>query len=60
MAIQDYVKSLSIEETVSKAQLFRFLEMQFSRVDRDHDGQLNANELALFVHAISNAEQDQR
>ena len=60
MAIQDYVKSLSSGATVSKAQVFRFLEMQFARIDRDHDGELDADELALFVHAIGWPERDQR
>jgi hypothetical protein len=60
MAIQDYVKSLVPSSTVSKAQVFRFLEMQFARIDSDHDGQLNPDELALFVQAVACPTQDQR
>jgi hypothetical protein len=35
MAIQDYVRSIAATETVSKSEVFRFLEMQFARADRD-------------------------
>ena len=49
MAIQDYVRSIAATETVSKDQVFRFLEMQFARADRNHDGELDAAELAAFV-----------
>jgi hypothetical protein len=42
MAIQDYLRSIVATETVSKRDVFRFLEMQFARVDRDHDGELDA------------------
>ena len=33
MAIQDYVRSIAATETVSKDQVFRFLEMQFARAE---------------------------
>jgi len=60
MAIQDYVRSIAATDTVSKGEVFRFLEMQFARVDRDHDGKLDAEELAAFVHAVAKPEADQR
>lgn len=60
MAIQDYVRSIAATETVSKDQVFRFLEMQFARADRNHDGQLDADELAAFVLAVARPESDQR
>ena len=60
MAIQDYVRSIAASERVSKDQVFRFLEMQFARADRNHDGELDADELAAFVHAVSRPEADQR
>jgi hypothetical protein len=60
MAIQDYVRSIAATETVSKDQVFRFLEMQFARADRNHDGELDADELAAFVHAVAKPEADQR
>jgi hypothetical protein len=60
MAILDYVRSIAATETVSKDQVFRFLEMQFARADRNHDGELDVDELALFVNAISRPEADQR
>jgi hypothetical protein len=60
MAIQDYVRSIAATETVSKQQLFRFLEMQFARADKDHDGNLDPDELVSFVHAISWPDSDQR
>lgn len=60
MAIQDYVRSIAAAETVSKAQVFRFLEMQFARADKNHDGELDAEELDAFVHAVSRPESDQR
>ena len=60
MAIQDYVKSLAISGGVSKDQVFRFLELQFARADKNHDGQLDLDELALFVQAVSCPETDQR
>jgi hypothetical protein len=60
MAIQDYVRSIAATETVSKDQVFRFLEMQFARADRNHDGELDADELAAFVHAVARPESDQR
>jgi hypothetical protein len=60
VAIQDYVRSIAATETVSKDQVFRFLEMQFARADKDHDGELDFDELAVFVHAVSCPEVDQR
>jgi hypothetical protein len=60
VAIQDYVKSLAVTERVSKAQVFRFLEMQFARADLDHDGELDVDELAIFIKAVSQPESDQR
>jgi Ca2+-binding EF-hand superfamily protein len=58
VAIQDYVRSFAAE-TVSKDQV-RFLEMQFARADKDHDGELDFDELAAFVRAVSCPETDQR
>ena len=60
MAIQDYVRSIAAKETVSKAQVFRFLEMQFARADKNHDGELDLQELAAFANAIVCPETDQR
>jgi hypothetical protein len=60
MAIQEYVRSLAETETVSKAQVFRFLEMQFARADKNHDGQLDFDELAVFARSIASPESDQR
>ena len=60
MAIQDYVRSIAATETVSKDQVFRFLEVQFARADRNHDGILDADELAAFVQAVAKPEADQR
>jgi hypothetical protein len=60
VAMQDYVRSIGATQTVSKAQIFRFLEMQFSHADRNHDGELDIDEVAAFVHAISCPESDQR
>jgi hypothetical protein len=60
MAIQDYVRSIAASDTVSKDQVFRFLEMQFARADRNHDGELDVDELAIFVNAIARPEADQR
>jgi hypothetical protein len=54
------VRSIAATETVSKDQVFRFLEMQFARADRDHDGELDAEELAAFVQAVALPEVDQR
>jgi hypothetical protein len=34
--------------------------MQFAYADRNHDGELDIDELAAFVHAISCPESDQR
>ena len=60
MAIQDYVRSIAAGENVSKSDVFRFLEMQFARADRNHDGELDADELAAFVLAVARPEADQR
>ncbi|HXP63943.1 MAG TPA: hypothetical protein VN815_00585 [Steroidobacteraceae bacterium] len=60
MAILDYVKSIAATEGVSKAQLFRFLEMQFSRADKNHDGRLELDEVEDFMLAIARPESDQR
>jgi hypothetical protein len=60
MAILDYVKSISATEGVSKTQVFRFLEMQFSRADKNHDGRLELDEVEDFMQAITRPECDQR
>ena len=60
MAIQDYVRSIAENDSVSKAQVFRYLEMKFARADKNHDGELDIDELAAFVQAISWPESDQR
>jgi hypothetical protein len=60
MAIQEYVRSIAATDTVSKEEVFRFLEMQFARADRDHDGLLNIDELELFAQSVSCPESDQR
>jgi hypothetical protein len=60
MAIEDYVRSIAVKDSVSKDQVFRYLEMQFARADRNHDGQLDIDELRSFVGAISQPEADQR
>jgi hypothetical protein len=60
MAIQEYVKSIEATQTVSKAEVFRFLEMQFARADRNHDGLLDIDELALFARSVCHPDSDQR
>ena len=60
MAIEDYVRSIAVKDSVSKDQVFRYLEMQFARADRNHDGKLDIDELRSFVGAISQPEFDQR
>jgi hypothetical protein len=60
MAIEEYVRSIAATGTVSKAQVFRFLEMQFARADKNHDGQLDFDELAVFAQSVSSPESDQR
>jgi hypothetical protein len=60
MAIQEYVRSIAATDMVSKEEVFRFLEMQFARADRNHDGLLNIDELALFAQLVSCPESDQR
>ena len=60
MAIEEYVRSIATTEAVSKEQVFRFLEMQFARADRNHDGLLDLDELALFAQSVSCPESDLR
>jgi hypothetical protein len=60
MAIQDYVRSIAVDDNVSKRQIFRNLEIQFSKADQDHDGVLDSEQLASFVYAIAWPETDQR
>jgi hypothetical protein len=60
MAIQEYVRSIAAADTVSKDQVFRFLEMQFARADKNHDGLLDVDELAVFAQSVSCPESDQR
>jgi hypothetical protein len=60
MAIQEYVRSIAATQTVSKEEVFRFLEMQFARADRNHDGLLDIDELALFARSVSYPESAQR
>jgi hypothetical protein len=45
---------------VSKEEVFRFLEMQFARADKNHDGLLDMDELALFAQSVYCTESDQR
>jgi hypothetical protein len=60
MAILEYVRSIAATGTVSKAQVFRFLEMQFARADKNHDGLLDFDELAVFAQSVASPESDQR
>jgi hypothetical protein len=60
MAILEYVRSIAATDTVSKAQVFRFLEMQFARADKNHDGLLDFDELTVFAHSVASPESDQR
>jgi hypothetical protein len=60
MAIQEYVRSIAATESVSKEEVFRFLEMQFARADRNHDGLLEIDELAVFAQSVYCPEADQR
>jgi hypothetical protein len=60
MAIQEYMRSIAAAQTVSKKEVFRFLEMQFARADTNHDGLLDLEELALFARSVSCPESDQR
>jgi len=52
MAIKEYVRSIAATEAVSKEQVFRFLEMQFARADKNHDGLLDLDELAVFAQSV--------
>ena len=52
--------SIAATATVSKAEVFRFLEMQFARADKNHDGVIDVKELAMFVRSIARPEADQR
>jgi hypothetical protein len=54
------VQSIAADDSVSKGQVFRFLEMEFARADADHDGKLTFAELSMFVRAIYCSERDQR
>ena len=60
MAIQEYVRSIAMKGTVSKEQVFRFLEMQFARADKNHDGLLDIDELEVFARSISSPESNRR
>ena len=60
MAIQEYVRSIAATDTVSKAEVFRFLEMQFARADKNHDGLLDIDELEVFAQSVYCPESDQR
>jgi len=60
MAIQEYVRSIAATGAVSKEQVFRFLEMQSARADKDHDGLLDCDELAQFAQSVSWPDSDQR
>ena len=60
MAIHDHTKSIERTGTVSKDQVFRYLETQFAKADLNHDGELDGDELALFEHAVAWPEADQR
>jgi len=44
--------------TVTKAQLFKFLELQFSLADLDEDGALDIHELRTFVNSLSHPDTD--
>jgi DNA-binding winged helix-turn-helix (wHTH) protein len=46
-------RSIAATETVSKAEVFQFLEMQFARADSNHDGELDTAELAAFEQAVA-------
>jgi len=60
VAIREYVQSIAATGMVSKERVFRFLEMQFARADKNHDGLLDFDELALFAQSVSCPETDQR
>lgn len=60
MASSESLRPMTAIQTVSKAEVFRFLESQFARADRNHDGMLDIDELALFVQYVSHPEGNQR
>jgi hypothetical protein len=60
MAISESVRPITATQTVSKAEVFRFLESQFARADRNRDGLLDIDELALFVQYVSHPQSNQR
>jgi hypothetical protein len=60
MAIQDCMRSIAATGTVSKSEIFGYLEIQYSRADKNHDGLLTHEELVIFVHVIAWPEADQR
>lgn len=43
---------------VTKAQVFKFLELQFSLADTDKDGALDVHELRKFIDALSHPDMD--
>jgi DNA-binding winged helix-turn-helix (wHTH) protein len=53
-------RSIAATETVSKAQVFQFLEMQFARADGNHDGELDTAEMAAFVDAVARQKANRR
>jgi DNA-binding winged helix-turn-helix (wHTH) protein len=53
-------RSIAATATVSKAQVFQFLETQFARADSNHDGALDAGELSTFVHAVARSDSDRQ
>jgi hypothetical protein len=60
MAIEEYVQTSGTLATASKAEVFRFIEIQFARADANHDGLLDIDELALFVRSLSHPQADPR
>lgn len=53
MVPNNEVESIDATKRVSKKQLFRFLELQFARIDADQDGELTLDELAQFIRALA-------
>ena len=41
------------DRTVTKAELFQFLEIQFAFADKTHDGVLDVEELRSFLNALA-------